>query len=134
MKINESITFKPIEGTIARAEGFIEDCMEKAEVPLKYATKVNICMDEIYSNVVNYSGALEAIVTIMYDDETVTLICVDDGMEYNPLEREDPDTTLSVDDREIGGLGILITKKLMDNITYARENGRNILTMSIKVS
>ena len=57
----------------------------------------------------------------------------DRGVRFDPLQKADPDITLSVQEREIGGLGIFITKKTMDSVTYAYENGENILTMTKKI-
>jgi anti-sigma regulatory factor (Ser/Thr protein kinase) len=57
----------------------------------------------------------------------------DKGVPFDPLKKPDPDITLSAEEREIGGLGIFITKKTMDTVTYAYENGENILTMTKKI-
>ena len=63
----------------------------------------------------------------------MTLVIKDNDVPFNPLERAEPDITLSADEREIGGLGIFITKKTMDTVSYAYENGENILTMTKKI-
>ena len=63
----------------------------------------------------------------------MTFRVADRGVRFNPLEKEDPDITLSADERQIGGLGIFICKKTMDEIGYTRENGENILTMTKKI-
>ena len=72
---------------------------------------------------------------IGYDDATgtVTFRMADQGVPFDPLKKPDPDITLSAEDRDIGGLGIFITKKTMDQVTYAYENGENVLTMTKKV-
>ena len=67
------------------------------------------------------------------DGVTLTIVLKDAGVPFNPLEKEDPDITLSVEDRKIGGLGIFLCKKLMDNIEYKYEDGCNVLIMSKKV-
>ena len=54
---------------------------------------------------------------------------MDNGAEYDPLEKEDPDVTLSAEDRQIGGLGIFMVKKIMDEVDYRYENGKNVLTL-----
>ena len=64
----------------------------------------------------------------------LTILLKDAGVPFNPLEKEDPDVTLSAEDREIGGLGIFLCKKLMDHIEYKYEDGCNVLTMSKRVS
>ena len=63
------------------------------------------------------------------DSRTVTFRMTDRGIQFDPLQKPDPDITLAAKDRQIGGLGIFITKKTMDSIAYAYENGENILTM-----
>ena len=64
---------------------------------------------------------------------TVTFRMTDQGVPFDPLKKPDPDITLSAEDREIGGLGIFIAKKTMDTLTYAYENGENVLTMMKKL-
>jgi anti-sigma regulatory factor (Ser/Thr protein kinase) len=68
-------------------------------------------------------------VEISEDPLTVTITFVDHGIPYDPLAKEDPDLSLSAEDREIGGLGIFMTKKLMDDVSYDYIDGRNILTL-----
>ena len=63
----------------------------------------------------------------------MTLVIKDNGFPFNPLEKEEPDISLSASEREIGGLGIFITKKTMDTFSYTYENGQNILTMTKKL-
>ena len=73
--------------------------------------------------------------SIDFDEETRNIMfkMVDSGVAFDPLQKADPDITLSAEEREIGGLGIFITKKTMDLVTYAYENGENILTMIKKI-
>ena len=65
----------------------------------------------------------------MKDPLAVEITFVDNGVPYDPLKKTDPDTTLSIEDRDIGGLGILIVKKTMDHINYEYKDGKNILTI-----
>ena len=67
------------------------------------------------------------------NERLMTLVVSDEGVPFNPLEKEEPDITLSAAEREIGGLGIFITKKTMDTVSYSYEDGRNILTMTKKI-
>ena len=78
-----------------------------------------------------YSGATcwSLSVELTHHPEGVRLVFVDDGKSFDPLAHRDPDTTLCAEEREIGGLGILIVKKTMSPVTYKRRNGKNILTM-----
>ena len=72
---------------------------------------------------------------IGFDEESrnITFRMSDKGTPFDPLKKPDPDITLSAEEREIGGLGIFITKKTMDTVSYAYENGENILTMIKKI-
>ena len=78
-----------------------------------------------------------AIDTLVFENDfirrEITFRMTDKGTPFDPLKKPDPDITLSAEDREIGGLGIFITKKTMDTVTYAYENGENILTMIKKI-
>ena len=91
--------------------------------------QINIAIDEIYSNIVKFSGATSVtlIVEIRKATSTVKLTFIDNGKPYDPLQKADPDTTLSADEREVGGLGIFLVKKTMDDISYESKDGQNIL-------
>ena len=94
------------------------------------AHKAQIAVDEIYSNIVYYSGAREATLTLQKEEEgQLTLIFEDDGVPYNPTTAKEPDVTLSAEEREIGGLGIFMVKKLATALDYRRTDGRNLLTV-----
>ena len=118
--------------------GFVEEQLEKYECPIKLQTAICVAIEEVFVNVAHYAyGEGEGYVTfaVDFDKETrnVTIQMSDKGVAFNPLQKPDPDITLSVEEREIGGLGIFITKKTMDVVTYAYENGENILTMRKKI-
>lgn len=108
---------------------FIDRKMKKAEIDRKLANKVQIAVDEIYSNIIRYSKADIAKVCCDVDEKYLTLTFKDNGIEYNPLTNEDPDVSLGADEREIGGLGIFMVKKLASSLDYKRESGFNILTV-----
>ena len=118
--------------------GFVEENLESYDCPMKTQMAVCVAIEEVFVNVAHYAyGSGEGNVTlgIGFDDasRTVTFRMADSGIPFDPLKKPDPDITLSAEDREIGGLGIFITKKTMDSVTYAYENGQNILTMIKKV-
>ncbi len=110
---------------------FAEQMDSKLLVVPKIANKIHIILDEIYTNIVSYSGATVA--TISYDitGEKLNLVFSDDGIEYNPLEASDPDITLSAEERQIGGLGIYIAKKMAESMEYNRIDKRNVLRITI---
>ena len=109
--------------TIGQVSSFLEQELEKLEVPMKTANKLQIAMDEIYSNIVRYSGADDAEIKCCVDDGILTLRFRDNGTPYNPLDAETPDTTLSAEERSIGGLGIFMVRKMMDSVDYMYKDG-----------
>ena len=96
-------------------------------------SRINICLDELFTNIVSYGfeDNLEHIVKFMLngDNHFVIINIEDDGIPFNPLEKIDPDFPENVESAKIGGLGILIIRKLMDNVSYERRQGKNMLTM-----
>lgn len=117
----------PNINNIEKVTEFIESGLSSNGVSMKIITKFDIAIDELFSNVVYYSGA--TIVNIGYgiESEKAVLAIKDNGVQYNPLENEEPDITLKAEERSIGGLGICIVKKIMDDMIYERYNGQNIL-------
>ena len=118
--------------------GFVDQTLEGYECPMKIQTAVCVAIEEVFVNVAHYAygeGEGDMTLGIGFDEESrnITFRMTDKGTPFDPLKKPDPDITLSAEDREIGGLGIFITKKTMDSLTYAYENGENILTMIKKV-
>jgi anti-sigma regulatory factor (Ser/Thr protein kinase) len=114
--------------------GFVEETLEGFGCPMKIQMAVCVAIEEVFVNVAHYAygdGEGNMNLGIGFDEgnRTVTFRMTDKGIPFDPLKKPDPDITLSAEDREIGGLGIFITKKTMDCVTYAYENGENILTM-----
>ena len=118
--------------------GFVEQTLEGYGCPMKVQMALCVAIEEVFVNIANYAyGGGEGHVTlgIGFDAsaDTVTFRMADQGIPFDPLKKPDPDITLSAEDRDVGGLGIFITKKTMDRVTYAYENGQNILTMIKKI-
>ena len=131
-------TFKAKTEALSDVLGFVDEMLEKYECPMKIQTAVCVAIEEVFVNVANYAyGGKEGDMTlgISFDDEsrTITFRMTDKGVPFDPLKRDDPDITLSAEEREIGGLGIFIAKKTMDSISYAYENGENVLIMNKKI-
>ena len=117
---------------------FVEERLEEYGCPMKIQTAICVAMEEVFVNVAHYAygeGEGDVKLDVAFDQETrnVTFRMVDQGVAFDPLQKPDPDITLSAEEREIGGLGIFIVKKTMDLVTYAYENGENILTMIKKI-
>lgn len=108
---------------------FFEECLKEKGAPLKAVSQVSIAVDELFSNIVRYSGATEVTVGCAVEGGRAVLRFADDGRPYDPTQKTDPDVTLSAEEREIGGLGIFMVKKIMDGLSYEYSGGRNILTV-----
>lgn len=113
---------------------FVETELEKLDFPMKSTMQMSVAIDELMSNIVRYAypnrnGYVNVKLIAKEDPNRVYIRFEDEGIPYNPLKNEDPDTTLSAEDRQIGGLGIFIVKKTMDDVKYKYENGKNILTI-----
>ena len=105
---------------------------------MKIQTAVCVAIEEVFVNVAHYAypqGEGDMSLCIAFDEQSraITFCMTDKGVPFDPLAKPDPDITLSAEEREIGGLGIFIAKKTMDSITYAYENGENVLTMIKKI-
>ena len=99
-------------------------------------SKINICLEETYVNIASYAYSDKtgtADISIDKNDSEIILKFEDSGIEYNPLQKEDPDITLSLDERPIGGLGIFMVKEMSKNIEYKREGNKNILILKFDI-
>ena len=111
---------------------FVNEQLEAFDFPMKAQMQVDIAIDEIFGNIAQYAyrpGVGEATVGVELIEapRAVVITFIDSGMPYDPLAKEDPDITLSAEDRKIGGLGIFMVKKSMDEIAYEYKDGQNIL-------
>ena len=105
---------------------------------MKIQMAVCVAIEEVFVNIAHYAypdkeGNMTLSIGLDEAGRTVTFRMADQGVPFDPLQKPDPDITLSAEDREIGGLGIFITKKTMNTVTYAYENGENVLTMIKKI-
>ena len=117
-----------------KVETFIMDTIKPVDCPMKVKTKLKIAVEEIFVNIANYAylpGRGDATITAeLIDDNTkVRITFTDSGKEYNPLLKADPNIKLEARERPIGGLGIFMTKKLVDDILYEYRDNQNVLTI-----
>ena len=131
-------TFKAKTEALSDVLGFVDEMLEKYECPMKIQTAVCVAIEEVFVNVARYAyenGEGEVGFGIAFDSDSrnITFRMTDSGVPFDPLKKPDPDITLSAEEREIGGLGIFITKKTMDSVEYAYENNQNVLTMIKKI-
>ncbi len=117
---------------------FLDSFLEQHDCPLKTQMQLDVAVEEIYVNIAHYAyapGTGEATIRIESDQEpgVISISFIDSGMPYNPLAKPDPDVTLSAEDRKIGGLGIFMVKKMMDDMRYENKDGKNILTFKKRI-
>ena len=111
---------------------FVETRLEAHDASMKSITQISIAVEEIYVNIAHYAygdSTGDATIQVSFDDRVFVITFIDTGMPYDPLAKPDPDITLSVEEREIGGLGIYMVKKSMDDVIYKRDGNKNVLTL-----
>lgn len=110
----------------------LEELCEEWQLPTCVAFTVQLTIDELVTNVVMHSPADTTIwINVNRSENVNTIIIKDNGPFFNPLIREDPDISQSIDERDIGGLGIFLIKEKSDSFTYSREDNYNILNITI---
>ncbi|MCR5174999.1 MAG: ATP-binding protein [Oscillospiraceae bacterium] len=141
----DALTFDPDEleleavvENLPYVQEFIDSHLEKTGCPPRAQMQIGLAAEEIFVNIASYAyapekGRAKVRVEVSGDPVTVTITFLDRGMPYDPLQKEDPDVTLPAEERDIGGLGILLTKKTMDDVAYEYRDGQNILTLKKKI-
>lgn len=131
--LDTSITLEPTSESVLSAAAFVEEQLDALAVPARSKAQLMVAVDEIYSNIVRCSAATRVELSVGGKDGVVTLVLRDNGTPFNPLELEDPDIAASAEDRALGGLGVFIVKKTMDNVRYEQVQGDNVLTLTLSV-
>ena len=113
---------------------FVDEQLEAADCPMKIQMQIDIAVEEIFVNIAHYAyspevGTATVRVEVMGEPPAVDITFIDGGVPYDPLAKADPDVTLSAEERQIGGLGIFMVKKSMDDMKYEYLDGHNILTL-----
>lgn len=113
---------------------FVDESLEEADCSIKAQMQIDVAVEEIFVNIAQYAyTSQEGEAVIRLDTETVpgavVITFIDSGIPFDPLAVQEPDVTLSVKDRKIGGLGIFMVKKSMDDVTYKYVDNKNILTI-----
>lgn len=122
-----SISLKPKLTDLYKLNQYIFNILKKEDF------QVNLIVEEIFVNIVKYSNPQFITVEASFEDQILTLEFIDDGFEFNPLKKENPKFYDNIEDTEIGGLGIYLTKEMADELDYQYVNGENHLKIIKKV-
>ena len=128
----EELTLKATIENVGTVTRFVEEQLEEVECSMKAQMQINLAIDELFSNIANYAyhpetGSATVRVEVTKEPPEAVITFIDNGAPYDPLAKEDPDITLSAEERNIGGLGVFLVKKSMDEVNYEYKNGQNIL-------
>ncbi|MCF0146416.1 MAG: ATP-binding protein, partial [Eubacterium sp.] len=116
-------------------QDFLDKHLENKNCPMSVTMEIQIAAEEMFANIANYAypeggGNMEVCISFTEGKPCVmTLVFTDSGVPFDPLAKTDPDVTLSAFERQVGGLGIYMTKKSMDDLAYVYQDGQNIFTM-----
>lgn len=135
--VHEQLRIPAKKENLNRVLGFVDEILEAAGCPMKTQMQIDVAVEEIFINVASYAytpGIGEVEIDLSIEDGTSEAVFEvrDRGVPFDPLQKEDPDTSLSAEERAVGGLGIFMVKKSMDSVSYQYEDGQNILTMKKK--
>lgn len=134
----KELTVEAVLENIDTVTDFVDARLEELDCSMKVMAQINVAVDELFSNIARYAyqpetGSATVRVEVTEDPLEVVITFMDHGVPYDPLKREDPDVTLSADERKIGGLGIFLVKKTMDDVKYEYRDGQNILKICKKI-
>lgn len=131
----DEITVEAVIDNLERVTVFVDSRLEALDCPADAQFQIEVAMEELFTNIANYAYAPgTGSVTVRAEGEprAIVLTFIDSGVPYDPLAKEDPDLTLSLEERPIGGLGVYMARQCMDEMIYRREDGRNVTTIRKK--
>ncbi len=128
----KEMTMEASVENIARVTAFVDEQLEQLNCPMRAQMQIDIAIDELFGNIAQYAyqpgkGPATVRVEVINEPLAVVITFMDHGVPYDPLKRADPDTTLPIEKREAGGLGVYMVKKTMDEVSYEYQDGKNIL-------
>ena len=128
----KELTVQATLENISAVTAFIDEQLEALDCPMKAQMQIDVAIDELFGNIAHYAypGAVgQATVRFeaLDDPRAAQITFIDSGIAYNPLKAAEPDVTLAAEDRQIGGLGIFLVRKTMDEVGYELVDGQNIL-------
>ena len=130
----KELTVDAVIENIPAVTAFVEEQLEQYNCPMKAQMQIDIAIDELFSNIAQYAytpktGKATVRMEVTENPMAVVISFIDNGIPYDPLAKADPNVSLPADERQIGGLGIFMVKKSMDEINYEYKNGQNVLTI-----
>ena len=128
----KELTIEATVDNITAVTDFVNAQLEEMDCPMKAQFQISVAIDELFGNIAHYAyapetGCATVRVETQQNPPAAVITFVDRGRPYNPLAKADPDTTLQAEHRQIGGLGIFLVKKTMDDMSYEYRDGQNIL-------
>ena len=131
--MKDQLTFKNEEQELSRVTEFMETVCDELQLDMHVAMKLQVAMEEMVTNVILYAypegTSADITLTAESDGKEVTFVLSDTGKPFDPTAKEDADVDVNPMDREQGGMGILIVKNIMNEVSYQRLDGENRLTM-----
>ncbi|MBR6316419.1 MAG: ATP-binding protein [Lachnospiraceae bacterium] len=129
----EEIAVRAEVENLDQVRSFVDASLVSGACPMKVQLLVEMAVEEIFVNIANYAypdrtGQARIRTELLQDPRRIQITFTDSGIPFDPLKKPDPDISLSLDEKPIGGLGIFMVKKEMDDVQYRYEDGKNILT------
>ena len=131
----QELNLEAAVANISTVTDFVNAILEELDCPMKAQLQIDVAIDELFSNIARYAyapgtGPATVRVETEEDPRAVILTFIDRGTPFDPLAAEDPDITAPAEERSIGGLGVFLVKKTMDDVRYERRDGQNILRIT----
>ena len=133
--MKEELVIEAVVDNLDAVNLFVHKFIEQFEISKSTLMQLDLVVEEIFVNIASYAyspntGLVKILLNIETAPLAISLTFIDSGIPYNPLEQSDPDVNLPVDDRQIGGLGIFLTKNIADDISYQFVDGQNVLQLT----
>lgn len=132
----KELTIDAVTENLDKVTAFVAEQLEAVDCPMKVQMQIEVAVEELFVNIAHYAYASKigtATIRTEITIDTAEITFIDSGVRYDPLAKPDPDVTLPASERQIGGLGIYMVKKSMDEMQYEYRDGKNILTVTKKL-
>lgn len=126
--------FEPVEGRNEEIIESVMNCPDVVALSEKEQFKIRLCVEEVEENILCYSGTTWIELKVWTEDSRLNISFTDGGIKFNPLEKSEPDINATIENREIGGLGIFICKKMMSEIIYTYKDRSNSLVLKLDLN